>query len=208
VDACPDAPEWVNQVEDGDGCPENDQDRDGWADSVDSCPAVADVVLSIKGENGCPPLDVDADGLPDSVDRCPAAAETPNQYEDSDGCPDEIPQEVKKFTGVIEGVYFDHNSAMLRDVDQPALEAAAQVLKEYSTVRIRIIGHTDNVGSIAYNLELSVIRAESVRRYFTDRGIEASRIEVEGRGATEPIDQNDTDVGRGRNRRVEFLLID
>ncbi len=208
ADGCPTKAELINGFEDADGCPEADADRDGLFDTQDECPDQGDVTMGVRGEHGCPPADTDRDGLPDPVDHCPTAAETPNQYEDSDGCPDEIPVEVKKFTGVIDGVFFDHDSALLRDVDQPALAAAAKVLVDYPAVRIRIIGHTDNVGSLAYNMELSVIRAESVRKYLTEHGVDAARMEVEGRGATQPLDSNDTDAGRAKNRRVEFLLVD
>ena len=69
------------------------------------------------------------------------------------------------------------------------------------------MGHTDNVGSDAYNLRLSKERAETVKAYLVSRGVAADRMMTEGRGESEPIDTNDTEVGRGRNRRIEFHII-
>ncbi|MBQ9705267.1 MAG: OmpA family protein, partial [Paludibacteraceae bacterium] len=73
-------------------------------------------------------------------------------------------------------------------------------------VKIRIIGHTDAVGSEESNQRLSEGRAAAVRADLMARGVDASRIEAEGRGETEPVADNDTEEGRSRNRRVEFVI--
>ena len=77
-----------------------------------------------------------------------------------------------------------------------------QFLDENKDVRIKLIGHTDSVGKDEDNQVLSEGRAASVRQAMIDRGIDGDRIESEGRGESEPIDTNDTEEGRQRNRRV------
>ena len=87
------------------------------------------------------------------------------------------------------------------------LDRAVAVLTEFSSVRIEIVGHTDNTGSDAHNLDLSQRRAASVKRYLVDHGVAASRIETRGAGPYEPIDTNRTAEGRAKNRRVEFTIL-
>ena len=71
---------------------------------------------------------------------------------------------------------------------------------------ISVEGHTDSVGTDIYNQDLSERRAQSVVRWFTDRGIDANRLTAVGKGETEPIGDNNTSEGRLVNRRIEFLL--
>jgi len=71
---------------------------------------------------------------------------------------------------------------------------------------VRVVGHTDNVGSDASNNTLSIARADTVRDFLEDRGVSRSRIEAVGRGEREPIASNDTADGRAKNRRVEIFL--
>jgi outer membrane protein OmpA-like peptidoglycan-associated protein len=71
---------------------------------------------------------------------------------------------------------------------------------------VRIIGHTDNVGSDALNNTLSVNRAQSARDYLVGRGVSSSRISIDGRGEREPLADNATESGRARNRRIEIFL--
>ena len=71
---------------------------------------------------------------------------------------------------------------------------------------VRIIGHTDNRGSDAINNPLSVNRAASTRDYLVDRGVQASRISIDGRGSREPVADNSTASGRAMNRRVEIFV--
>jgi outer membrane protein OmpA-like peptidoglycan-associated protein len=80
-------------------------------------------------------------------------------------------------------------------------------MKENSHVRIRIVGHTDNTGSINFNNNLYLNRANSVRDALIEKGIGSERIIVEGKGSAEPVDTNDTEEGRSRNRRVEFEIL-
>jgi outer membrane protein OmpA-like peptidoglycan-associated protein len=74
-------------------------------------------------------------------------------------------------------------------------------------MRIGVYGHTDNVGSDATNLRLSKDRAASVMAYLVGKGINKGRLESEGYGETKPVQTNDTDEGRAKNRRVEFKIL-
>jgi outer membrane protein OmpA-like peptidoglycan-associated protein len=74
--------------------------------------------------------------------------------------------------------------------------------------KLRISGHTDNVGNAASNMDLSKRRSESVKKYLVSKGIAADRFEVQYFGAEKPIAPNETPEGRARNRRVEMLLVE
>ena len=76
------------------------------------------------------------------------------------------------------------------------------------TFRILIEGHTDNVGSAALNMRLSLSRAEAVKTYLTERGIDGERIIAKGYGLTQPVAPNTTPQGRQKNRRVEFTILE
>ncbi|MCH9688382.1 MAG: OmpA family protein [Deltaproteobacteria bacterium] len=185
-----------------DGCPIPDSDGDGYLDPDDACPTEAGV-----DPDGCPIRDVDGDGIFPPDDACPQEPETVNGFEDADGCPDEIPAEVAKFTGVIEGIYFDTAKATIRDKSFPVLDDAAKVLLEYPSLRVMITGHTDDRGKHDYNVELSQSRAASVKDYLVGKGIDASRITTRGAGPDEPVSDNRTRKGRAENRRIEFKML-
>ncbi|MBS0509473.1 MAG: OmpA family protein [Proteobacteria bacterium] len=89
---------------------------------------------------------------------------------------------------------------------RPILDRFAEGLRNNPNADVRIIGHTDSTGSDAINNPLSLERAESTRNYLTARGVSGARIQVDGRGAREPIASNDTAAGRARNRRVEIFM--
>ena len=89
---------------------------------------------------------------------------------------------------------------------RPILERFAQGLQSNPAAEVRIVGHTDTVGSDAVNNPLSLERAASTRNYLTSQGVSGARIQIEGRGSREPIASNDTADGRARNRRVEIFM--
>jgi outer membrane protein OmpA-like peptidoglycan-associated protein len=183
------------------GCPVRDTDKDGVPDEFDKCPNEPGPL------NGCPDLDPDKDGVNAPDDRCPDKPETRNGYEDQDGCPDEIPEKIRKFTGVIKGIEFDTGKDTIRAVSEGVLNGALVVLQEYPKTRIEISGHTDDVGTRENNLDLSKRRAESVKNWFAGKGIDAKRIETRGAGPDEPIAENKGPDGRQKNRRIEFKLL-
>jgi outer membrane protein OmpA-like peptidoglycan-associated protein len=207
VDKCPALAETVNAYLDDDGCPELDSDSDMFWDEQDSCPNEAETINSYKDEDGCPESDRDNDRFWDDQDSCPEEAETVNGYQDEDGCADELPAEVKEFSGVIKGITFDTNKDTIRRSSFPTLDRAVAVLSEYPDIRIMIVGHTDDRGQRDHNVELSQRRAESVKTYLVERGIKADRITTEGLGPDEPIDSNETKAGRANNRRIEFRIV-
>ncbi len=207
LDACPNDPEDGDGWEDGDGCPDFDNDEDGLPDATDTCPNKEEDEDGFEDMDGCPDLDNDQDGVLDLDDRCPNHPETINGFEDEDGCPDEIPEELKKFTGVIPNIGFKLNSDELLSSSFPTLDQAARVLQEYSGVRLEIQGHASSEGDDDYNQELSQRRAESVRRYLIGRGVENWRLSAVGYGELQPISTNKTESGRSDNRRVEFHLV-
>ncbi len=186
-----------------DGCPLRDSDGDGFADDVDKCPNVTGVA-----PDGCPvDQDPDKDGILGDADKCPNEPETVNQYQDEDGCPDEVPEKVKKFTGVIDGIEFDVAKSTIRPISYKQLDAALEVLKEFPSVRVEISGHTDADGTRENNLKLSQSRADAVKQYFVSKGIDQSRIVTRGAGPDEPISDNNSFQGKQKNRRIEFKLL-
>lgn len=180
------------------GCP--DTDGDGFRDAEDPCPNVAG-----DGAHGCP--DTDGDGFRDPDDSCPDVPETVNGYLDQDGCADEVPQRIQQFTGTIEGISFDLGQATIRPSSVRVLDEAVAVLREYPDVRVRIVGHTDDIGSEAFNLDLSQRRADAVAAYLVEGGIDAQRIETEGRGDRAPRVPNDSPEHRAQNRRIDFEIL-
>ncbi len=103
-------------------------------------------------------------------------------------------------------ISFSTGSAALKPELRDVLQQFAQGLKENPGTLVRVVGHTDNVGSDALNNKLSLERADTVRDFLEDRGVSRSRIDVAGRGEREPIASNDTAEGRAKNRRVEIFL--
>ncbi len=104
----------------------------------------------------------------------------------------------------LRGIEFAFNRDEIASASQPVLDAAAQQLQQCPNIRINVGGHTDSVGSAAYNDGLSYRRAESTKSYFVSQGVDATRLEIEGFGESEPVASNDTTDGRARNRRVEL----
>jgi OOP family OmpA-OmpF porin len=206
-DTCPDEAETVNDYQDDDGCPESDRDGDGFWDDKDTCPDEAETVNEYQDEDGCPESDRDGDGFFDDQDSCPDEPETSNGYKDEDGCADEVPKEVQAFTGAIKGITFDNDKDTIRPSSSKTLDAAVKVLTDHPEIRIKISGHTDNKGARDHNVDLSQRRAESVKKYLVEHGIDEGRITTEGHGPDKPVDTNDTKAGRANNRRIEFEII-
>jgi OOP family OmpA-OmpF porin len=184
LDKCPKTPKGVkvNRF----GCP-IDTDRDGVYDYLDQCPNTASGIR--VDQKGCP-LDSDGDGVPDSMDQCPG---TPKGAKVNDqGC------------WVLEQIRFDTGKSTIKAQAYPALDAVVAVLKRNPTLKVEIQGHSDNIGSEAYNRKLSGNRARAVMEYLVRKGVRAERLSAEGYGSSRPIASNDTPEGRTRNRRVEL----
>jgi OOP family OmpA-OmpF porin len=107
---------------------------------------------------------------------------------------------------VTHGILFDVNSEKIKGESYGSLKEIATVLKENAGLRVLIVGHTDSDGDAAANLDLSNRRAASVQAALTKEfGIEAARMDTDGKGAAQPVDKNDTPAGKANNRRVEFI---
>jgi OOP family OmpA-OmpF porin len=142
--------------------------------------------------------DSDGDGVVDSKDKCP---DTPaNTRVDGDGCP--IPKVVR-----LEGVTFEFNKTRLRPDSQTILNWVVGIMQKYPDMQVELAGYTDSVGGTAYNLKLSQRRAEAVKAYLVEKGVDAGRIQAKGYGKENPVASNSTDEGREYNRRVELHIL-
>jgi outer membrane protein OmpA-like peptidoglycan-associated protein len=218
VDKCPNEAEDKDGFQDDDGCPDPDNDGDGIPDAADKCPNEPEDKDGFQDEDGCPDPDNDGDGVLDANDKCPSEPETKNGYQDEDGCPDELPQKLKQFTGVIQGINFRVGDAALQTTSNVTLDKAVAVLKEFADLKLEIQGHTDDQplkagGKFADNQVLSQARAETVKAYFVSKGIEESRLTAKGFGDTVPLENpqglkgGKLNAARAKNRRVEFKLV-
>lgn len=148
--------------------------------------------------------DSDGDGVTDCNDRCPGSLA--GQAIGPDGCP--VPLTID-----LRGVNFDFDKATLRPDAVATLEQAVDILSNHPQMRVQVAGHTDSVGTDAYNQSLSDRRARAVYDYLTGHGIDASRLSgPTGYGESRPIapntndDGSDNPEGRARNRRTELNI--
>ena len=194
-DECPNEP----GLAEFNGCP--DRDGDGIPDKVDLCPDVP----GLAQFRGCP--DTDGDGIPDNKDRCPNEVGPAS----NNGCPIPvvIPVEVTELIGFnAKDIEFELNSSTIHKESYDELDNIVKIMNDYPDSRFTVYGYTDITGSKAFNLKLSKERANSVKKYFTQKGIDASRLEANGFGIQNPIAPNNTEVGREKNRRVEISVIE
>ncbi|QGZ41679.1 OOP family OmpA-OmpF porin [Pseudoduganella flava] len=103
--------------------------------------------------------------------------------------------------------FFDFDKAVLKPEGKQALDDLAAKLGGINTEVVIAVGHTDSVGTDAYNDKLSVRRAESVKAYLLSKGVESNRVYTEGKGERQPIADNKTAEGRAKNRRVEIEVV-
>ena len=192
-DACPE----VAGPKEFNGCP--DTDGDGIADKDDKCPDVAG-----PAENGgCPWPDTDGDGVLDKDDLCPEVAGPASNK----GCPEPDEKEQKQLNQYAKTILFDTGKATIKFQSAEVLNQIINVLKKYPNSRFRIEGHTDSTGKKAKNMTLSQNRADAVKVYLIQGGIDAGRLESQGFGPEKPIASNKNKKGRELNRRVEINLI-
>ncbi len=203
------------------GCP--DHDNDGIADKDDACPDVA----GLAAFKGCP--DTDGDGVEDAKDRCIDVAGKPEFEGCPDAItiakilkadeekaklaavgvdkktmkqPIKIDEKQKVLDFKIENILFETNQSIIQDKYFPVLNDVANVMAQNPSYKLRIIGHTDEVGNTQFNQKLSEKRAEVCFDYLLKKGIMASRMSFSGYGARVPATENKTEQGRQQNRRV------
>ena len=183
-----------------------DSDSDGVPDSTDRCLNEKEDEDGFEDGDGCPESDNDRDGVPDDIDECPD--QPAGRLGASDGCPD---PDVTYSKGriVVQGkVQFETGSTALKRQSHVLLDRLATLMKENKDIdRVRVEGHTDEVGSDSSNQVLSEQRADTVRKELLRRGVPERRLESRGYGESRPIAPNKTAAGRAKNRRVDFTLI-
>lgn len=193
-DKCPD----VAGIAKYSGCPIPDTDKDGINDEEDKCPNVPGVARY----QGCPVPDKDGDGVNDEEDKCPNEAGPASNF----GCPVIETVVVERVNKAAQNIFFATGSAKLLAKSFKSLKDVAQVMQDNPTYKIDVDGHTDNTGGNELNQKLSESRANSVKQYLIDNGVEESRIVATGYGEDRPIADNKTAAGRSKNRRVEMHL--
>ena len=228
-DRCPGTP--VGVEVDRYGCPivkRRDSDRDGVYDDSDRCPGTP---VGVKVDRyGCPIVkrrDSDRDGVYDDSDRCPGTpvgvkvdrygcpivkrkdSDRDGVYDDGDSCPDTPVGAIVDGRGcwVVKGVQFDYKKWDVKPQFNSNLDNIENILKKNPGLKIRIEGHTDDIGSMKYNIGLSGKRAHAIMDYLVDKGIDSSRITTTGFGYAQPIAGNDTPEGRALNRRAEIIPV-
>ncbi len=183
-----------------------DSDGDGVPDNLDKCPGTRPGVE--VDEWGCPKVskleslddlatstvtDSDGDGVFDEIDECP---DTPyGAIVDHRGC------------WVVKGIKFDYKKSDIKPKYNSNLKNIVKILENDPGLKIRIEGHTDTIGSMNYNIELSERRAIAVKNYLVNMGINGNRITTKGFAYTKPIASNETEAGRAMNRRAELIPI-
>lgn len=178
---------------------QRDSDKDGVADASDQCPNTpAGEAVNLRGCSG--EKDADRDGVPDGRDKCPG---TPaGQAADANGCPILFQKGARSV--ILRGVTFQTGRATLTPEARTVLRDIAEQLVENPQYRVQISGHTDNSGSRAKNLRLSIARARTVETFLEANGVPTAQVTSKGFGPDVPIAGNKTAADRAKNRRVEI----
>ena len=192
-DRCPN----VAGLSDMAGCP--DTDGDGITDMRDGCPSEA----GPRGNRGCPWPDSDGDSVADKDDKCPNEVGTVA----NDGCPETPSEDVQAtLASYAKTINFDYGKTSIKEEANKTLQAIVEILVQYPNANFVVEGHTDSVGSTAFNQKLSEQRAAVIVDFLTSNGVDASRLSTVGFGETSPVSSNDTKEGMAQNRRVEVKL--
>jgi OOP family OmpA-OmpF porin len=183
-----------------------DRDGDRVLDKDDEAPDEAEDVDGYRDEDGAPEPDNDGDGVLDGEDECPELTGEPERR----GCPAKTYVQIEDGQILIIGkVQFKTGSTEIDKNSDPLLDQIAQALDANPQVKkIRIEGHTDNVGDPAGNQKLSEQRAGSVKAALVKRGVDEDRLATRGLGEVKPIAPNASPGGRQKNRRVEFIIVE
>lgn len=198
-----------------------DKDNDGITDGKDTCPDRAEDADGFDDLDGCPDIDNDLDRVLDIADRCASVPETYNGFDDDDGCPDTVPLDVDNLRGTVEGLLYADGETTVRDSAQPNILKIAKTMAAYPTIKVVLIGHTDDKEANQFAtlgggappedlaelaVDLSRARAEAVKQALVAAGVATPRVEIIGRGAEDPVSDNSGAKGRLANRRVEIKL--
>jgi outer membrane protein OmpA-like peptidoglycan-associated protein len=187
LDECPDVP----GLAEFNGCP--DTDGDGIPDHLDECPDVP----GPKENKGCPWPDRDGDGVPDHLDKCP---DVPGPASNN-GCPEIKEEQVKQLNDYGKTILFNTGKYTFQESSYAVLDNIVRIMNEYPTAKFHIAGYTDSTGSDKINIPLSDNRANAVKVYLIEKGVDSSRLSSQGYGSANPIADNKTVKGRELNRR-------
>jgi outer membrane protein OmpA-like peptidoglycan-associated protein len=182
-----------------------DTDDDGVLDNLDKCPLLAETYNGVADSDGCP----DLDGSGKST--YPLARVVARPEYKSISKTDTLVQIDTVYIregGLLTlfGVNFEVDKDIIRPESYAILESNLQLFKQYPEMSVEIRGHTDSDGSEEHNKELSFRRAQSIREYYVQHGVAPHRLTVQGFGASSPVASNTTNVGKARNRRIEFYI--
>lgn len=205
IDDCQETPAGARV--DGTGCP-LDSDGDGVYDGLDRCEGTPSGCT--VNPNGCP-ADADQDGICDGVDQCP---DTPASARvDAMGCPIQVSVRDTELleTGLIriQNINFDTGSSLIKDESYEVLDEVGSILVRWPQLRIEIGGHADSEGGAAANRRLSEARAKAVLDYLMSAYPELNpeQFTAVGYGEARPVTSNSNSLGRAKNRRVEFKVL-
>ncbi len=202
----------TNPDTDGDGAGDGveDANRNGGLDPTEADPRVPDtdhggVPDGYELEHHMNPRDPadddsDRDGVLEDRDRCPNTPQ--GEQVDENGCI------IMRERITLDGVQFAFDSAEILPASEDTLRRGLQILLDNPEVHVEIGGHTDDQGTRAYNMRLSRERAESVKTWLVEHGIDASRLRTHGYGPSRPVASNETEEGRAQNRRIEFVQVE
>jgi outer membrane protein OmpA-like peptidoglycan-associated protein len=209
-DKCPDQPEDKDGVDDGDGCIDGDNDGDGVADDQDKCPGEPEDKDGFEDDDGCDEPDNDNDGVPDVLDQCAMEPETINGNADEDGCPDKgdtlimvMPDRIE----VLEPVTFQGVTTKLSKNAPKALSQIGATLRadrKLKRLRITVHVHPRNNG----DEQLSQKRADEIRQWLINWGVEPERLDARGIGSKRPLVPKNQKGADQINDRVEFIIFE
>jgi len=209
-DKCPDQPEDKDGVDDGDGCIDGDNDGDGVPDVGDKCPAEPEDKDGFEDDDGCDEPDNDKDGVPDVLDQCAMEPETINGNADEDGCPDKgdslimvMPDRIE----VLEPVTFVGVTTKLgKNAPKALSQIGATMRADRKIKRLRITVHVHPRGG--GDEQLSQKRADEIRAWLVNWGVEPERLDARGIGSKRPLVPKSSKGAEQINDRVEFIIFE
>ena len=209
-DKCPLEAEDKDGFQDDDGCIDGDNDGDGILDVDDKCPNVAEDKDGFEDNDGCDEPDNDKDGVPDVLDQCALEPETINGVDDEDGCPDKGDAAVMLMQDrieVLEPIQFVGTTSKLKPGAAKVLaQVGATMRAERAVKRVRVTVHVHPRGS--GDDALSEKRAEEIRKWLVQWGVEPERIDAKGIGSKRPLVAKGKRGAEEINDRVEFIILE
>jgi outer membrane protein OmpA-like peptidoglycan-associated protein len=208
VDKCPAEAQGPFPDPERPGCPDGDDDHDGVYNREDQCRHEPAGLTPDPQRKGCPAADRDHDTMPDATDACPDKPGAPNADPKKNGCPGLVLIDDGQIK-INKPVFFATNKDTILKKSTPLLNAVGFALTHNANIRkVLVEGHTDNKGKPEKNQDLSQRRADSVKAWLIQLGVEPERLDSRGFGDSRPLVPNTTSKGRAANRRVQFTITD